>query len=66
MQSWRIFPAEKNVIHERAKFYLRMQREGELIEKFVRGLYELAENCDFPQKNEQISDRLVIVFSPSL
>ena len=50
----------KNVIHERAKFYRRTQRHGELIEKFVRGLSELTENCDFLQKNHQIRDCLVI------
>ena len=37
-----------------------MQRDEEPIEKFVRGLYELAENCDFPKKNDQIRDCLVI------
>ena len=37
-----------------------MQRDGEMIEKFVRRLYELAENCDFPQKKDQIRDRLII------
>ena len=47
-------------MHDRAKFYLRKQRDGEPIEKFVSELYELAENCDFPQKNDQIRDRLVI------
>ena len=41
------FMAKRNVIYERPKFYLRTQRDGEPIEKFVRGLYELAENCDF-------------------
>ena len=55
-QIWRIFHTDKNVIHEDAKFYLRTRRDVEPIEKFVRGLYELAENCDFPQKNDQIRD----------
>ena len=31
-----------------------MQKDEEPIEKFVKGLYELAENWDFPQKNDQI------------
>ena len=59
-QIWRLFHTEKNVIHEDAKFYLRTRRDVEPIEKFVRGLYELAENCDFPQKNDKIRDHFVI------
>ena len=35
---------KKNMIHEHAESYLRTQIDGQLIEKFVRGLYELAEN----------------------
>lgn len=54
------FMPKKNIMHERAKFHLRTQREGELIEQFIWGLHELSENCDFPHKNDQIRDRLVI------
>ena len=40
-QIWCIFNAEKKkVIYERAKFYLRAQKDKETIEKFIRGLYE--------------------------
>lgn len=39
---------------------MRTQKDGEPIEKCIRGLYKLTENDDFPQKNNQIRDRLVI------
>ena len=54
------FVPKKNVIHERAKFHLRCQQQGESIEEFVRNLHELSAHCDFKDKNEQIRDRLVI------
>lgn len=46
---------KKNIIHN-TKFYLRAQEEEEPIEKFIRGLYELAEKCDFLKKYDQIRD----------
>ena len=49
-----------NVIHERAKFHLRVQQAGENGESFYRSLMELLETCDFKDKNEEIRDRLVI------
>lgn len=38
------FMPKMDIIHERTKFNLRTQKEGGPIEKFIRGLYELAEN----------------------
>ena len=61
------FCPNKNIIYERAKFHRRCQREGENIETFVRSLYELAENCEYKDKSQQIRDRLVIgVKSPEI
>ena len=57
------FVPKRNIIHERAKFHLRVQKEGESVEAFVRNLYEIAEHCDFGTKNEEIRDRLVIGIS---
>ena len=37
-----------------------MQNSGETVEGFIRSLHELAENCDFGNKSEQIRDRVVI------
>uniref|UniRef100_H2ZXM7 ribonuclease H n=1 Tax=Latimeria chalumnae TaxID=7897 RepID=H2ZXM7_LATCH len=55
------FVPKRNVIHERARFRLRIQKQGETIEAFTRNLYELAESCEFGNtKNEQIRDRLAI------
>ena len=55
------FVPKKNVIHERACFHRRVQREGETVEAFIRNLYELAEHCDFgTQRDEQVRDRIVI------
>ena len=59
------FIPRRNVIHERAKFYQRVQNPGEGVEAFIRNLYELAEHCNFDGnvKDEQIRDRIVIGLS---
>ena len=54
------FVPKKNVIHERARFHLRSQNQGESVESFVRSLHEIAAYSEFGQKSEQIRDRLVI------
>ncbi|XP_026020736.1 uncharacterized protein K02A2.6-like [Astatotilapia calliptera] len=55
------FVPKRNVIHDRACFHKRSQRAGETVEAFVRGLYELAQHCEFGgSKDEQIRDRIVI------
>ena len=54
------FVPKVNVIHERAKFHLRQQAEGETVEQYVRALYELAANCKFPDVEDAIRDRLVL------
>ncbi|KAK7102680.1 hypothetical protein V1264_020867 [Littorina saxatilis] len=54
------FLPQKNVIHERATFHKRNQREDESIEEYVRQLYELSENCEFADKENTIRDRLVL------
>ena len=54
------FVPKKNVIHERARFRERKQGTGESSEAFIRALYELAEHCDFPDKNDEIRDQIVI------
>ena len=54
------FVPKRNVIHERARFYQRNQRQGETVEWFVRSLYEIAEHCDFTTSRvQQIRDRIV-------
>jgi len=54
------FIPQRNVIHVRATFHKRNQKEGETIEQYVRVLYELAEHADFDKKDETIRDRLVV------
>ena len=55
------FTPKRNVIHERAMFHQRNQRQGETVEAYIRALYELAERCDFgAAKNDSIRDRLVV------
>ncbi|XP_041638494.1 ral GTPase-activating protein subunit beta-like [Cheilinus undulatus] len=55
------FVPKRNIIHERACFHRRSQRQGESVEPFMRHLYELAEHCEFgAAKEKQIRDRIVI------
>ena len=54
------FKPKKNVIHKRAQFNLRSQRPGEIVDAFIRALYDIAETCDFGNnKDELIRDRIV-------
>lgn len=47
-------------MHERACFHQSSQQTGETVEANLRGLYEMAETCEFgTQKDEKIRDRLV-------
>ncbi|CAL9685243.1 unnamed protein product [Knipowitschia caucasica] len=55
------FIPKRNTIHERACFYQRQQKPGEMAETFIRALHELSENCEFgDKKNEHIRDKLVV------
>lgn len=55
------FILRSNVIHKHACFHQHLQKTGESVKAFVRGLCKLAEHCEFwAQRDEQIHDRLVI------
>uniref|UniRef100_A0A8C5FT87 Tick transposon n=1 Tax=Gadus morhua TaxID=8049 RepID=A0A8C5FT87_GADMO len=55
------FVVKKNVIYERAKFNMHIQREGELVDSFVTALYALAEHCSYGVLHDElIRDRLVV------
>ena len=51
---------QRNVIHERATFGKRHQRDGESVHDYVQDLYELSTYCEFPNKEDAIRDRLVL------
>ena len=38
---------KRNVIHERAKFNMRMHMNGEPVDNFIMDLFSLAEHCGF-------------------
>ena len=42
------------VIYERAKFFRRVQMEGETVEQFIYVLSEAADWCEFPDRSTQI------------
>ncbi len=49
----------RNVRYEHMRFHQRCQQEGETVEAFVRGLYELSGHCDFGKlKDEYIRDSI--------
>ncbi len=55
------FQPKRNIIHERAVFHQRVQKQGETAENFIRSLYQMAETCDFGAlKEESIRDRIVV------
>ena len=54
------FEPKRNVIHERATFHKRNQREGESVEEYIRSLYELSQHANFPDRESMIRDRLVL------
>ena len=54
------FVPQVNVIHERATFHKRSQREGESVEEYARSLFELSEHAQFAEKEETIRDGLVL------
>ena len=50
-----------NVIFERAKFNMRVQKEGEPVDNFITDLYALAEHCNFGTLHDElICDRIVL------
>jgi hypothetical protein len=55
------FIAKRNVIFERAKFNVRVQKDGEPVESFITDLHCLAKYCDFGTlKDQLIRDRIVV------
>ena len=55
------FAPKKNIIHERACFHRRFQKEEKSLEARIRNLYELAEHCEFEtQWDEETRDRITI------
>ncbi|KAI0232062.1 hypothetical protein LSAT2_017562, partial [Lamellibrachia satsuma] len=48
------FAPRRYVIYERAKFFQRVQMEGETVEQFIRALNEAADRCEFPDRSTQI------------
>ena len=54
------FAPRRYTIYERAKFFRRVQAEGESVEQFIRALNESADRCEFPDRATQIRDRIVV------
>lgn len=54
------FIPRRNIIHERAQFHQAIQNASESIESYLRKLFEMADKCNFNNKEENIRDQLVI------
>ena len=54
------FAPRRYIIYDRAKFFRRVQDEGESVEQFIRALNESADRCEFPDRATQIRDRIVV------
>ena len=55
------FIIKRNVIFERAKFNLRKQEPGVLVDALITDLYCLSEHCEFRAlRDELIRDRIVM------
>ena len=48
------FIIKRNVIFERAKFNMRVQREVEPVNNFLTDLYSLAEHCNFGTLHDEL------------
>ena len=46
------FVTQVNVIHDKATFHKRSQREGESVEEYIKSLFELSEHAQFAEKEE--------------
>ena len=55
------FIIKRNVIFERAKFNMKVQK-GEPVDNLITDLYNLAEHCNFGTLHDElIRDRIVVV-----
>ena len=46
------FVTQVNIIHDKATFHKRSQREGESVEEYIKSLFELSEHAQFAEKEE--------------
>ena len=55
------FNKKTNLIYERSRFNLRIQKEGEAVDEFITNLHYLANRCNYGDlKEELIRDRIVV------
>jgi len=55
------FIIKRNVIFERAKFNLRVQKENEPVDNFITELFTLAQHCNYGNlHDEMVRDRIVV------
>ena len=48
-----------NILFERHRFYRRVQKDGESIDKFVRELRMLARTCEFTEDGKDFTEQMV-------
>ena len=55
------FIIKRNVIFERARFNLRVQKENEPVDTFITDLFTLAQHCNYGNlHDEMVRDRIVV------